>query len=102
MVAEFLVIEPAVSVHGGGGMSAPLHAGINTTPGMYTHTPPRHVHRTRAGTPPQAGTPPVQCMLGYGQQAGGTHPTGMYSCFCNADIHLTVRFQEHKTVNTSV
>ena len=25
--------------------------------------------------------PPVQCMLGYGQQAGGTHPTGMHSCF---------------------
>ena len=23
----------------------------------------------------------VQCMLGYGQQAGGTHPTGMHSCF---------------------
>ena len=25
--------------------------------------------------------PPVQCMLGYDQQAGGTHPTGMHSCF---------------------
>ena len=24
--------------------------------------------------------PPVQCMLGYDQQAGGTHPTGMRSC----------------------
>ena len=24
---------------------------------------------------------PVQCMLGYGQQAGGTHPTGMHSFF---------------------
>ena len=23
----------------------------------------------------------MQCMLGYGQQAGGTHPTGMHSCF---------------------
>ena len=23
---------------------------------------------------------PRQCMLGYGQQAGGTHPTGMHSC----------------------
>ena len=51
----------------------------------------------RAGTPPKAGTPPwtgtpagrytpwagtplPQCMLGYGQQAGGTHPTGMHSC----------------------
>ena len=39
-----------------------------------------------AGTPhwqvhPLAGTPPwPQCMLGYSQQAGGTHPTGMHSC----------------------
>ena len=24
--------------------------------------------------------PPAQYMLGYGQQAGGTHPTGMHSC----------------------
>ena len=33
----------------------------------------------RADTPPWQ-TPPVQCMLGYGQQTGGTHPTGMHSC----------------------
>ena len=26
-------------------------------------------------------TPPAQCMLRYGQQADGTHPTGMYSCY---------------------
>ena len=25
-------------------------------------------------------TLPAQCMLGYGQQAGGTHPIGMLSC----------------------
>ena len=24
--------------------------------------------------------PAMQCMLGYNQQAGGTHPTGMHSC----------------------
>ena len=30
-------------------------------------------------TPP-GRHPPVQCMLGYIQQAGGTHPTGMHSC----------------------
>ena len=45
------------------------------TPGRYTplgrYTPPGQVH------------PPLQCMLGYGQQAGGTHPTGMHSCFVN-------------------
>ena len=58
--------------------------------GRYT---PRQVHSTAgtpswAGTSPWAGTParqvhplPLQCMLGYGQQAGGTHPTGMHSYF---------------------
>ena len=36
------------------------------------HTPPCPVH---------AGIhPPAQCMLGYGQKAGGTHPTGMHTC----------------------
>ena len=24
--------------------------------------------------------PPAQCMLGYGHQSGGTHPTGMFTC----------------------
>ena len=46
---------------------------------------PRQVHPPDRYTP-QAGTSPgqvhpTQCMLGYGQQAGGTHPTGMHSCF---------------------
>ena len=30
---------------------------------------------------PRADTPPAECMLGYDQQAGGTHPSGMQSCF---------------------
>ena len=29
--------------------------------------------------PMGADTPPAQCIL-YGQQAGGTHPTGMHTC----------------------
>ena len=44
-----------------------------------------HSRHPRADTPPPSAcwdTPsPAQCMLGYGQQAGGTHPTGMHSCF---------------------
>ena len=37
---------------------------------------------TWAGTPPGPGTPPGAVHAGrYGQQAGGTHPTGMHSCF---------------------
>ena len=32
-------------------------------------------------------------MLGYSQQAGGTHPTGMHSCYCvvNSEFPLTKR-----------
>ena len=83
----------------------PRQAG--TPPGRYTpwqvHPPgrytPRQVHPQARYTPqagtlpqvhPQAGTPhgrynpsagtPWQGMLGYGQEAGGTHPTGMHSC----------------------
>ena len=41
-----------------GGVSALLHAGIH---------------------PPWADTPPDT--MGYGQQAGGTHPTGMHTCY---------------------
>ena len=34
---------------------------------------------------PQGGVchTPAQCMLGYGQQGGSTHPTGMHSCSTN-------------------
>ena len=32
-------------------------------------------------THPPGQKPPGQCMLGYGQQAGGTHPTGMQSWY---------------------
>ena len=80
------------------GQTPPVHAGIHTHPlpsacwdthtplpsaCWDTHTPPAQC--MLGYTPPcpvHAGihTPPAQCMLGYGQQAGCTHPTGMYSC----------------------
>ena len=51
---------------------------VGTPPGRYTtsrYTP------SQAGIP-RAGAPTsAQCVLGYGQQAGGTHPTGMQSCW---------------------
>ena len=37
-------------------------------------------HWDQRQTPPMQ-TSPGQCMLGYGQQAGGTYPTGMHSCW---------------------
>ena len=54
----------------------PLWAG--TPLGRYT---PGQVHPLLGRYTPWVGTPPAQCMLEYGQQAGGTHPTGMHSCF---------------------
>ena len=58
-------------------------------PGRYTHRrryTPGQVHTPLAGMPPGrnipwTGTPHTTVHLGYGQQSGGTHPTGMHSCF---------------------
>ena len=47
------------------------------------HSPGRHPSGQTspwADTPP-GRHPPAQCMLGYGQQAGGMLPTGMNSCW---------------------
>ena len=55
-----------------------------------------------ADTPfPRADPPPAQCILGYGQQAGGTHPTGMHSCSESkiaASSPLSLISQKKKTV----
>ena len=53
-----------VSICSQGGL---LHCLLGYTPRPEADPPGRH--------------PPVQCMLGCGQQAGGTHPTRMHSCF---------------------
>ena len=46
-----------------------------------THIPAQCIPRYTPLFPVHAGIhiPPAQYMLGYGQQAGGTHPTGMHS-----------------------
>ena len=46
------------------------HGGLATPP--WAAPPP--------GSPPRQTPPPAQCMTGYGQQAAGTHPTGMHTC----------------------
>ena len=50
--------------------------GRHPLPPRQTHPPPRQTPRT----------------MGYGQQAGGTHPTGMHSChsFNSQHIHVDV------------
>ena len=64
------------------GGSDPLHAEIppEQTPPPPEQTPPGPDTPSRADTPPGPGTPPGAVHAGrYGQQAGGTHPTGMQS-----------------------
>ena len=81
------------SVHRGGGTWAGTPR-AGTPPGRYT---PSVRVPTRTGKPgkmrrqkilEKSGNfvspkkwEPCRCMLGYGEQAGGTHPTGMHSCF---------------------
>ena len=50
----------------GGRVSASVHAGIHPPP--WEQTPP-------------GADPPGKQTAAYGQRAGGTHPTGMHSCF---------------------
>ena len=56
-------------MHDGTGHMVPLPGQTHPPPGQ---TPPCPVHAEIH--------PPAECMLGYGQQAGGTHPTQMHSC----------------------
>ena len=67
-----------------GRVSVPVHAGIPPgpeadTPHDQRQTPPHDQRQTTPG--PEADPPPFAVYAGrYGQQAGGTHPTGMQSC----------------------
>ena len=60
-------------------------AWASTPLGRYT-LPPRQVHPSR-----QVHPPPGAVHAGrYGQQAGGTHPTGMHSCRNNHLLRLVL------------
>ena len=90
----FLHLSVILSTGGGHLVSAPLHAGIHTPLGRHPlgrhplgrhplgrhplgrHPPGRHP----LGRHPRQ-TPPPPSTTGYGQQAGGTHPIGLHSCF---------------------
>ena len=63
-----------------GEVSASSHAGIHTPPGRHPsgQTPPGQ-RPPWADTPLGRHPPSTQCMLGYSQQVGGTHPTGIQS-----------------------
>ena len=66
------------SVHRRG--SASVHAGIPPSP--HPHRDPRGAGTPQEQTPPGPGTTlGAEQAERYGQRAGGTHPTGMQSCF---------------------
>ena len=49
----------------------------------WEQAPPEQPPQEQAPPPPGPGTPPPAEHAGrYGQWAGGTHPTGMQSCYC--------------------
>ena len=68
MIYPIALLPPATKLRQGNVFTAVCHS----VHGGGLPYPPGQTH-------PRADTP-VQCMLGYGQQAGGTHPTGMQSC----------------------
>ena len=90
-----VMFSQVLSVHRGG--VCPI-ACLDTPPGTRgRHNPGQ--------TPPWARHPPcrhhlpVPCMLGYGQQAGGTHPTGMHSCFLRRYVYSNKTIKIFTTQN---
>ena len=61
------------------GVPGQVHPLLGRYTPSWAGTPPGQVPPGQVY--PLVGTPPLpQFMLGYGQQAGGLHPTGMLSC----------------------
>ena len=64
-----------------------------TTPPQSRHppeqTPPRSRPPTRGVDPPRSRHPLAEHAGRYGQRAGGTHPTGMQSCYY---VRISVRW----------
>ena len=70
------------------------------TPWEQTPPPPdqRQTHHLdQRQTPPYTGADPPHAVHAgrYGQQSGGTHPTGMHTCYC---VVVTVLISQHKLV----
>ena len=67
-------------------------------PGTHTAAPPRDQRQT-----PQEQTPPSTVHAGsYGQQAGGTHPTGMHPCLVMLLISSHILSHRHLWNSTNV
>ena len=85
------------------GGSASVHAGISPPLGSR-HAPPDQASPRTRHPPPGPGIPPGTEHAGrYGQRAGGTHPTGMQSCFSFSrllpSLDVPKEFIEHNKNN---
>ena len=75
-----------------------LHVSVCPREGVPGQVPPRAGTPPwagipfRAGTPPGSYPPPPGAAGRYGQQVGGTHPTGMHSC-CVLNFGLNCSFE---------
>ena len=70
------------SVHAGSRPTSPGAdpLGADTAPQEQTPPPPEQTPWEQ--TSPREQTPPAQCMLGdTANKVGGTHPTGMHTCY---------------------
>ena len=78
-LSRYTPSHPPGQVHPLAGTPTGRYTSLAGTPwGRYT--PQAGIHPP-VSTPPWAGTPPGAVHAGrYGQQAGGTHPTGIHSC----------------------
>ena len=75
------------SVHRGG--SASVHAGIPQPPPPLGADPLQDQPPSGAGTAPRSRQPSCAVHAGrYRQQLGGTHPTGMHTCFKLLSINI--------------
>ena len=74
--AKVMFLHLSVILSTGG--STPVHAGMHNPPRPEAEPPPG----PEADTLQTRGRPPLEPVhIGrYGQQAGGTHPTGMHTC----------------------
>ena len=80
--AKVMFSQVSVCPRGGVGLWS-QGGGVGCLPHPPGQTPPWA--DTPLGKHPPGRHPPAQWMLGYGQQAGGMHPTGTHSCYVFAN-----------------
>ena len=90
----FLQVSVILLTGGAGGYLTPPQS---TPPSPLEQTPPRSRHPPEQTASP--GADPPEHAVRYGQRAGGTHPTGMQSCFCYCCRRRPLRMNRSATTS---